>query len=658
MKIIEKDTKIVGNGKSVLYANGRYYLLSEKPAKVCYSEDLENWTEIELNDEYLAPKHLAYGNGIFIITGGAGTTSNTYYYYSFDGINFIPRIINTGLSFSTHSSNCKFINNRFVFDAGYIKSISGKQTAEVWQLFETTDGVHITKHKHEFPTSIPMSIMDIEFHNGIYVLIGCSGMIFTSTDLNNWVQRTSGTKLKLVGISYGKGQFVITGEEGIILTSSNGYDWVRQESETDSYLIRSHYSNGMYIAVGYNGTILQSIDGVSWKNISDKNRGLRYGLTVNDNRFVISATRYTATGTIPIYYFDITRNLSDESEDSSLFFFDKKLNMLGIIDNFISMRWRRKYFEAGEFEIILPITEYIMNIINTDVLIMRNNYTEVAIIETIEFIDDGTDEELKISGRFLSSLLERRIIKNKINFSGNTIEGMNTIVNSLTPLSDIWETETVTFNSKHIEFQCTYKNAYQYLCKLSEYANIGFRIVANVDSKVFMFEVYEGKDRTVNQTVNEQYSFSNDRYNIEHGTLVISNKTKINYVLVGGQGEDSSRIMQEIKTQATGFDLHETFSDQKSLSKTGLTDMEYKEKLKTVGEAKLNDGTFKLEVTALVQKDYKTKWDLGDVVNIKKEKWNVYTEYRIIEVEEIIEDGKRTIYPTFGSPLSSAWNED
>ena len=108
----------------------------------------------------------------------------------------------------------------------------------------------------------------------------------------------------------------------------------------------------------------------------------------------------------------------------------------------------------------------------------------------------------------------------------------------------------------------------------------------------------------------------------------------------------------------SGFDRYEVFSDQKSLTKGSLSDNDYKAKLRSVGEGKLSDGTFQLEVTALVQQDYKTKWNLGDIVNIKKEKWGVYTSYRIIEVEETIEDGKKTIYPTFGSPLSSAWDDE
>lgn len=661
MKLIEKDTHVTGAGKGIVYVDGKYYLLSESPAKVCVSEDLENWTEYQLNDSYLKPSNIAYGNGIFVITGSAGTTNNTYYYYSKNGINWIPKVLNTGENFSMHSNTCKFINNRFVFTTGYRTSRSGQQISSTKQFYETTDGVNVTRHDYTIQESKSTATMDIDYKNGMYVSIGELGSIFTSSNLINWTRRTSGVDVKLVGISYGKGQFVVTGDKGTILTSSNGINWTKQDSTTDSYLIRSRYANGMYIACGYNGIILQSIDGVMWQDIDDGTSGVRYGLAYNneDNVMVITAYRYSSTGTIPIYILNLTRELSaDSEEDSTLFFFDKELNMLGIVDYFSSLRWRRKYFEAGEFEIVLPVNDYVMQFIDKNVLVMRNNYTEAGIIETIEFSDNGTDEELIISGRFLSSLLERRIVKSKINFSGNTIEGMNTIVNAMTPLTEQWETEAVTMTSPHIDFQVSYKNVYEYLCKLAEYSNIGFRVVPNVDSKVYMFEAWEGKDRTSEQSINEQYSFSDDSFNIEQCKLVMSEKTKVNYVLVGGQGEDTNRVLVSVDEGISGFDRYEVFSDQKSLTKGSLSDNDYKAKLRSVGEGKLSDGTFQLEVTALVQQDYKEKWNLGDIVNIKKEKWGVYTTYRIIEVEETIEDGKKTIYPTFGSPLSSAWDDE
>lgn len=665
MKLIKKDSGILGCGKGITYVDGKYYLLSESPAKVCVSENLENWTEYQLNEDYLKPSNIVYGNGVFIITGHSSTSTDTWFYRSTDGVNWTPIKINTGKTYGIPSNSVKFINNRFVALLGiyWYKTIDGKEIrtkTENW-FYESTNGINWTKHQLIVESSENLDHMDIDFYNGTYVRVGATGSIFTSTDLDNWIRRVSGTSVKLVGIVYGKGQFVITGDNGTILTSTNGINWTKQETGTDAYLIRSRYANGTYIACGYNGTILQSIDGVLWADIDNGSAGLRYGLAYNNekNVMIITAYRDNKTGTIPIYILNLSRELTtDGDEDSSIFFFDKELNMLGIVDYFISLRWRRKYFEAGEFEIVLPVTDYIMKFIDTDILVMRNNYTEAGIIETIEFSDDGADEEVTISGRFLSCLFERRIVKSKINFTGNSIEGMNTIVNAMTPLTDAWETETVTMSSEPISFQCTYKNVYDYLLKLSEYSGVGIRIVPNVDSKVYMFEVYKGKDRTVNQTENEQYAFSDDNYNLEQGKLVISKKTSVNYVLVGGTGEDTARITTTVDEGKTGFDLYELFCDQKSLSNNSLSSSEYIEKLKAVGEGKLSTGTFNLEVTALNIGDYKDKWDLGDIVNIKKDKWGILTSYRIIEVEEIIEDGNITVKPTFGSAFSSAWDDE
>lgn len=670
MKTRVIDSGVTGGGKGIAYVDSKYYLVSDVPAKVCVSEDLENWDEHLLNSNYLKGGNIAYGNGVFVVCGSKSTSTSTWIYRSTDGENWTPIQLPTTVSFALHCNSVKFINNKFVIatngwetthrSGGVITGIDEKIA-----FFESTNGINWTLRLLVIPRGTntnykTASAMDIEYHNGTYVYVGNNGNIYTSSNLVNWNQRTSGVSVKLVGISYGKGQFVVTGDQGTILTSSNGINWTKQDSGTDNYLIRSRYANGMYIACGYNGSLLQSIDGISWTDIAGNTGGSRYDIAYNneDNIMVITSHHF-ASGTIPLHLLNLSRELSaDSEEDSSLFFFDNELNMLGIVDYFISLRWRRKYFEAGEFEIVLPVNDYTLQFIDTDVIVMRNNYTEAGVIETIEYSDDGDNEEVTLSGRFLSSLLERRIVKSKINFSGNTIEGMNTIVNAMTPLTTQWETETVTMSSPHIDFQCTYKNVYEYLCKLAEYSNIGIRIVPNVDSKVYMFEVWKGVDRTSEQNENDQYSFSDDNYNIEQGSLVISEKTKATYVLVGGTGEDTSRILVEVDDGSTGFDRYEVFSDQKSLSNNNLTTSQYQAQLQDVGEGKLSDGTFKLEVTALVQQDYKTKWNLGDIVNIKKEKWGVYTSYRIIEVEETIEDGKKTIYPTFGSPLSSAWDDE
>ena len=107
------------------------------------------------------------------------------------------------------------------------------------------------------------------------------------------------------------------------------------------------------------------------------------------------------------------------------------------------------------------------------------------------------------------------------------------------------------------------------------------------------------------------------------------------------------------KGNHTGFDLREIFVDSKSTEDNENIDNQ----LIAEGENALTDETFSFGATATDIENYKVKWDLGDIVDIKNEDWNVISKQRIIEVKEIIEDGKKTITPGFGTPLPEVFSE-
>ena len=68
-----------------------------------------------------------------------------------------------------------------------------------------------------------------------------SGIILTSVDATNWVQRLSGTSNGLSSIAYGNGQFVavggIHGMSSVILTSGDGVGWSSRASGTYNRLM-------------------------------------------------------------------------------------------------------------------------------------------------------------------------------------------------------------------------------------------------------------------------------------------------------------------------------------------------------------------------------------------------------------------------------------
>lgn len=343
-------------------------------------------------------------------------------------------------------------------------------------------------------------------------------------------------------------------------------------------------------------------------------------------------------------------------EQFDIYVYTKDIEFLGIIDFFSSLRWRRKYYEAGEFELHIPINDGTKKLLQKDNLIIREDAIEVGIIESIKISDDGDDVEAVIIGRFLSSILDRRIVKKRINFTGTILDGERRILNEMTPFNKL-EISDAAITSNNIVFQCTYKNVYEYLNKLSKTSTIAHRIVVDLKNKKYIYENYQGLDRTETQSINPRYEFSEDKGNIENADYTYDSKTEKNYALVGGQGEGDDRVLVEVNNgDYDDFDLRETFVDAKSESNTDLTDAQYKEVLKTKGSESLFGPTESMEVTVYAT-DYKKGWDLGDIVNQKKESWGKSMKKRIVEIEETIENSNQKIFATFGTPLAETFTE-
>ncbi len=104
------------------------------------------------------------------------------------------------------------------------------------------------------------------FGNGVFVAVGYTGSVMTSSGGTTWTSRDPGTSASLSGVAYGNGTFAAVGENGTILTSAdNGVSWTNRPSGAVGSLRGITYSNGVFAAVGDNGTILTSTDnGATW----------------------------------------------------------------------------------------------------------------------------------------------------------------------------------------------------------------------------------------------------------------------------------------------------------------------------------------------------------------------------------------------------------
>lgn len=337
--------------------------------------------------------------------------------------------------------------------------------------------------------------------------------------------------------------------------------------------------------------------------------------------------------------------------------FDKNLEFVGIIDEFISLRWRRKYFEAGEFELHIVFETNIKRFIKEDYILIREDATESGIIESFQYIDQENFTEVIIFGRFLSSILDRRIVKKRIDFNGKILDGERKILSEMTPFQKL-EISGSTIDSDIIRFQCTYKCIYDYLNKLSRTSTVAHRIIADLENKKYIYENYNGRNLTGDQKENIRFEFSEDKENINQATYTFSSKTKKNYALVGGVGEGTDRILVEInKDIYSDFDLREKFVDARGESKENISSSDYSDLLRNKGTENLMEETETFEIKVNTD-GYKKYWDLGDIVDVKKESWEKFLKKRIVEIEEVFENSVHTLSAVFGNPIKETFKDD
>lgn len=334
--------------------------------------------------------------------------------------------------------------------------------------------------------------------------------------------------------------------------------------------------------------------------------------------------------------------------------YNAELDLQGIIENQISLVWTRKYNEAGDFELHVPITDYNRRLCKVNNLVYKENSDEAGVIEYILMEESIEKNEITCKGRFLSSYMDRRITKATKTYDGKVEEIMRKLLSEDTvPLPRV-QLGTLNGFPETATFQCTYKGLLLYMQKLAKSVNFGFRFRPNFNTKTITFEVYKGVDRSMSQGVNNRVIFSEMYENLNNVTYVENNQEFKSKIYVGGTGEWPNREVVAVG-EGEGLELREMFYSATDVTNDGLTAAEYRQALAQRGYEQLDANAYAKSFECETEPDinflYKVNYDLGDIVTVKKKSWNITEDLRITEIQEIYESGMMTIVPTLGTPL-------
>ena len=330
---------------------------------------------------------------------------------------------------------------------------------------------------------------------------------------------------------------------------------------------------------------------------------------------------------------------------------------LAVIDDYVSFIWTPRYYSPGDFELVLPAGKY-MSVIAADYYVAREDDENVGIIEDIQLQRDEDGRNIMIvSGRFLLSILERRIIATQTSLAGNVGDCVSQLLsdNVITPYildREIPNFVLGTFSvSGTMQAQYTGKNLLETTEEICDSYGLGQKVTLDSSNR-FVYTMYEGTDRTYDQNVNPWVVFS-DKYD-----NLLSSHYEENYrdhktaVLVAGEGEGLDRRTLWLTEGETGLDRREIYKDQRQIRSNGgeISDADYDDMLEEAGREALKPWTTAFSGTVYFDNvKYKQDVFLGDLCVIENSVWGIYINARLVEViESVSETGEYSIIPTFG----------
>ena len=363
--------------------------------------------------------------------------------------------------------------------------------------------------------------------------------------------------------------------------------------------------------------------------------------------------------------------------------------IIGILDDFQSIIWETNYYSTGAFEVYLRAVPQYINVLQIGNYVTRPDDENIGIIENINVeYSEEFGKMIAASGRFAKSILDRRIIYNA---SGNTTGKLSispvissglveTAVRKLVTdhiISSPQTARNISFitlgelqgitkkivdeSGKNTQVQTSFGNLLEYTDEMLHSYELGAKMVFDRETLQLKYTVYEGKDRSRNNTQNNLPIIMSQEYDNFFSSKYEKNTTQIkNTALIGGEGEGADRFCTMIGINAVGLNRREVWIDASAQSKTyelngeqkQYTDDEYLALLKSAGTqtiadyqtTEIYDG--ELNINALT---YKTDFNVGDIISVEDNELNIYINPRIIAVIENQNESGYSISISYGN---------
>lgn len=344
-----------------------------------------------------------------------------------------------------------------------------------------------------------------------------------------------------------------------------------------------------------------------------------------------------------------------------LWIYDENFKRLDVVDTAESIIWANRFRQCGDFEIYIPTSAKMLELLQEDRFVGREDDDMVCIIEKVVITtDEENGDYMTVTGRDLRSILDRRIVWNQTSLSGNLHKALRKLITDNIIAPEISERKYDKFRladsrtyPETVSAQYTGTNLLEAIMELCAAFNYGFKCFLQ-DGLIYI-DFYKGVDRSENQEENTRVIFSEYYDNLKTFTYT---RDKTNYksvVVVAGEGEGLARKRVSLTRSVDTSGLHrrEMYIDARDISSNEgeISDSDYNNLLAERGGTSMSEAAIVESMSGAVEFSemytYGKDYNLGDIVTTVN-KYGLQVDSQVLEVVEVWDENGYECTPTFG----------
>lgn len=329
----------------------------------------------------------------------------------------------------------------------------------------------------------------------------------------------------------------------------------------------------------------------------------------------------------------------------------------------IDYYWHSRWYEPGEFQVqIIDDTDFDFD---TCRYVVTNTKKEIGVVGRWQRKSDDPQVVL-LSGLFFEQELFQHVVyptysgkldvwahSNKLCSSYLDDFGFNFVVSGK-PSKGV-----ISADSLAVDFQQTGDYVGTALYALASV--YGYGVTATKADNGIAFAIANYHDRT-GETEDEEVVLSVSFNNIKNYDVVHDETAYRNVAVVAGEGEGSARVVEVVDISQTDEEKRTLWVDARDLSQEADESISaYREKLRQRGLERLAEhvviDNVEVEINEEDAQRIGADFDIGDIIGIAINPLKLYYRMKIIEVEDIYNQGKRTVSLVFGSKIPTPWEK-